>query len=77
MNQLIISGVRYKYIFFLQSGGASQWRVCYQGDLPRLVFLPFYCCRFLQGVFLYVDTAGTRGLSAYSTGAHTSTPHSE
>ena len=25
-------------LFFLQSGGASPWRVCYQRDLPRLVF---------------------------------------
>ena len=25
-------------IFFLQSGGASLWRVCYQWGLPRLVF---------------------------------------
>ena len=23
---------------FLQSGGASRWRVCYQQGLPRLVF---------------------------------------
>ena len=23
---------------FLQSGGTSQWRVCYQRGLPRLVF---------------------------------------
>ena len=28
-----------KYIFFLQSGGAIQWMVCYQRGLPRLVFL--------------------------------------
>ena len=25
------------HIFFLQSGGASCWRVCYQRGLPRLV----------------------------------------
>ena len=24
--------------FFLQSGEVSRWRVCYQRDLPRLVF---------------------------------------
>ena len=24
-----------------QSGGASQWRVCYQRGLPRLVYSPF------------------------------------
>ena len=25
-------------LVFLQSGGASGWRVCYQGGLPRLVY---------------------------------------
>ena len=27
------------FIFFLQSGGASWWSVCYQRGLPRLVIL--------------------------------------
>ena len=41
-----VSPVTYNYFLILikikkkklQSGGASQWRVCYQRGLPRLVF---------------------------------------
>ena len=38
------------FLFFLQSGGASRWRVCYQRGLPRLV-LPGGWNQFLQKVF--------------------------
>ena len=34
MSQLLFCS----YNFFLQSGGATLWRVCYQRGLPRLVF---------------------------------------
>ena len=39
-----VSGVTYIYIFiyFLQSCGASRWRVCYQRGLPCLVFINIY-----------------------------------
>ena len=39
-----VSSVRYQvfFCFFLQCGGASRWRVCYQRGLPHLV-LVFKC----------------------------------
>ena len=33
-----VSHVIFFFFFFGQSGGASRWRVCYQGGLPRLVY---------------------------------------
>ena len=33
-----VSCVKY-HIFFLQNGGISQWRVCYQRDLRRQVLI--------------------------------------
>ena len=35
------------FIFFLQSGEAYRWRVCYQRGLPRLVF-------FLSDIYLFL-----------------------
>ena len=32
-----VSGVKCQVSFFGQRGGASQWRVCYQGGLSSLV----------------------------------------
>ena len=38
----------FNFLFiFLQSGGASRWRVCYQRGLPRLVFLIIMLCLIL------------------------------
>ena len=34
-----LSGVRCHIFFFLQSDGASRWRVCYQRGRPRLVLV--------------------------------------
>ena len=34
-----LSHVKKKFFFIGQSGGASQWWVCYQRGLPRLVLL--------------------------------------
>ena len=38
-----VSGVtcNYYYLFFLQSGEASRWRICYQWGLPHLVLVQF------------------------------------
>ena len=33
----VMCQVSFLFLFFLQSGGASWWRVCYQRSLPRLV----------------------------------------
>ena len=37
-----VSVARFFFSFFLQSGFASCWRVCYQWGLPRLVFCIFH-----------------------------------
>ena len=36
------------FFSFLQAGEASQWRVCYQRGLPRLVFIPILLVRQLE-----------------------------
>ena len=38
------------FIFFLQIGGASQWRVCYQRGLPRLVSIHTGCVLILPNM---------------------------
>ena len=47
----------YFLFFFGYSGEASQWGVCYQRDLPRLVFraTPGLLIHLLQLLFLTID----------------------
>ena len=42
-----VSGVRCPFVF-LQSGGASRWRVCYKRGLSRLVFSSFIYSKLLN-----------------------------
>ena len=46
-----VSGVMCK-IFFLQSGWASRWRVCYQRGLPRIVFFGMASRRWFNFVVI-------------------------
>ena len=44
--------------FFLQSGEASRWRVCYQRGLPRLVFIVS-----LDGIVIVFQLSGMKLVS--------------
>ena len=55
-----------------QSGGASRWRVCYQWDLPRLVFL--YCNTIKTLKQLSSISKSTCNLNNYSLSVYFSGP---